>query len=393
MGDCRGEVRLSMLGYPPPAISLTWNDPSAAGKTQLALQTSLYTQLPGIQGGLGGSVCYLTTKTKLQTHRLLQIKQARNLQDASLEDVHTLSAPTVHVLLNVLENQVPAFIETIARTPSRKPVKLLIIDALAELFHLVEKVSTASLVERSQKLTQASTLLHRIADRYQIGVIVLNEVLDAFDNYAVDFDKSESGLLVYSEQARWFNRAHTVYGENQKEAALGLVWSNQINARVMLSRTRRRRYIGDTEEKKGQKRRKTEGEADGKSDSRDPSSEREPSLIRRLTVIFNSAGPLASCDYVVTSAGVRGMPNEERPPQTHGHECLQPELNSQPSEALPGQCPAQPQTPVTLSSQTVIPSSQEGEYDDQLWAEEEFYNSVDWDNLELTLLKSQEVTN
>ena len=88
-------------------------------------------------------------------------------------------------------------------------------------------------------------------------------MLDAFDNYAVEFDKSESGLLVYSEQARWFNRAHTVYGENQKEAALGFVWSNQINARVMLSRTRRRRYIEDTEEEKGQKRRKTEGETDG----------------------------------------------------------------------------------------------------------------------------------
>ena len=85
------------------------------------------------------------------------------------------------------------------------------------------------------------------------------------------------------------------------------------------------------------------------------------------------------------------MHSEERP-RTHGHDCLQPELNSQPSDPLPGQSPAQPRTPVTLSSQTVIPSSQEGEYDDQLWADE-FYNTVDWDNLELTLLKSQEVTN
>ena len=86
------------------------------------------------------------------------------------------------------------------------------------------------------------------------------------------------------------------------------------------------------------------------------------------------------------------MRGKERPPQTHEHDCLQLELNSQPSDPLPGQSPAQPQTPVTLSSQTVIPSSQEGEYDDQLWADE-FYNTVDWDNLELTLLKSQEVTN
>jgi len=358
----------------------------------------LYVQLPETQGGLGGSVCYLTTKTKLQTPRLLQIQQERNLQNVSLEDVHTLSVPTVDVLLNILDNHVPAFIETIARTPSRKPVKLLIIDALAELFHLVEKVSTASLVERSQQLTRVSALLHRIADRYQIGVVVLNEVLDAFDNYAVDSEKSEGGLLVYSEQARWFNRAHSVYGENQKEAALGLVWSNQINARVMLSRTRRRRYIKDTEEENKQKRRKTEGETDGESKSGDPLSEREPSLIRRLTVIFNSAGPPTSCDYVVTSAGVRGIPSEERPPQARVHEWSQPEVNSQPEpfNVLPdysSQPAAQSQTPVALSSQTVIPSSQEGEYDDQLWVDEEFYESVDWDNLELTLLKSQEAAN
>lgn len=316
----------------------------------------------------------------------------------SLEDVHTLSVPTVDVLLNVLDNHVPAFIETIARTPSRKPVKLLIIDAFAELFHLVEKVSTASLVERSQQLTRVSALLHRIADRYQIGVVVLNEVLDAFDNYAVDSEKSEDGLLVYSEQARWFNRAHSVYGENQKEAALGLVWSNQINARVMLSRTRRRRYIKDTEEENKQKRRKTEGETDGESKSGDPLSEREPSLIRRLTVIFNSAGPPTSCDYVVTSAGVRGIPSEERLPQARVHEWSQPEVNSQPEpfNVLPdysSQPVAQSQTPVGLSSQTVISSSQEGEYDDQLWVDEEFYERVDWDNLELTLLKSQEAAN
>ncbi|KAF9452229.1 P-loop containing nucleoside triphosphate hydrolase protein, partial [Macrolepiota fuliginosa MF-IS2] len=83
---------------------------SAAGKTQFALQSSLHVQLPREQGGLDGSTCYLTTSTGLQTTRLLQILQARNLSDASLEDVYTLSAPTVHVLLNVLEGTLPTYI-------------------------------------------------------------------------------------------------------------------------------------------------------------------------------------------------------------------------------------------------------------------------------------------
>ncbi|KAF5358306.1 hypothetical protein D9756_001880 [Leucocoprinus leucothites] len=370
---------------------------SAAGKTQFALQSSLYAQLPEAQGGLGGSVCYLTTKTILQTSRLLQIKQARDLSDASLEDVHTLSAPTVHILLNILENHVPTFIETVAKTPSRKPVKLLIIDALAELFHLVAKTSTASLVERSQQLTRVSALLHRFADRYKIAVIVLNEVADVFDNYAVDYEKSENGILLYSEQARWFNRGHSVYGENQKEAALGLVWANQVNARVMLSRTGRRRYVDeDAEGEEGEKRHKREGENDDKPSPRNPAPEQEPTLIRRLTVVFNSAGLPTSCDYIVTSAGIRGLPSETKPPQARVHEWAQSQQTPDPrsSDALPEpsiQPPAQPPAPAA-PSQTVIPSSQEEEYEDQLWADEEFFDNVDWDNLEQTLLRSQDAT-
>jgi DNA repair protein RAD57 len=298
----------------------------------------------------------------------------------------------VHILLNVLENQVPSFIETIAKTPSRKPVKLLIIDALTELFHLVEKTSTASLVARSQQLTQISALLHRLASRYNIAIVVLNEVADVFDNYAVDSEKSDSGLLSYSEQARWFSRGHSVYGENKKEASLGLVWANQVNTRVMLSRTGRRRYVEEeTNAEEGGKRRKTEERGEGGSRS-NQAPEPEPSLIRRLTVIFNSAGSPTSCDYIVTPAGVKGLQSEERPPQIRA----QPQPASplpQSSDTVPGPS-SQPQLQApAISSQTVIPSSQEHEEYDHLWVDEEFYDNVDWDSLELTLLKSQEAVN
>ncbi|KXN82546.1 hypothetical protein AN958_02397, partial [Leucoagaricus sp. SymC.cos] len=318
----------------------------------------------------------------------------RGLTDASLEDVHTLSTPTVHILLNVLENQLPTFIDSIAKAPSRKPVKLLIIDALAELFHLVEKVSTTSLVERSQQLTRLSGLLHRLADRYKIAIIVLNEVVDAFDSYAVDSEKSENGMLLYSEQVRWFSRGHSMCGENKKEATLGLVWANQVNARVMLSRTGRRRYVEEEGEgEEGEKRRKTEEEGQEEPRSYNPPApEREPSLIRRLTVVFNSAGPPTSCDFIVTPTGVKGLPTEDKPIQVRIQEWSQPRSTTQPQSSDPvPESSTQPQAQIPTISQTIIPSSQEEEYD-HLWAEDEFYDKVDWDNLELTLLQSQEAT-
>ncbi|EKM82995.1 hypothetical protein AGABI1DRAFT_125473 [Agaricus bisporus var. burnettii JB137-S8] len=354
---------------------------SAAGKTQFALQLSLHVQLHSSQGGLGGAACYLTTSTKLQTSRLLQIKQMRNLSDASLEDVHTISTPTVHVLLNVLDKQLPTFIETISQTVARKPVKLVVIDALAELFHVANKVTTASLVERSQQLTRISALLHQLVQRHNIVTVVLNEVLDAFDYNTPDSGKNENGLLVYSEQAKWFNRGYGVYGEDRKEASLGLVWANQVNARVMLSRTGRRRYIEEEAEGEGDKRQKVQNEETSRS--KNATSDGEPLLIRRMTVIFNSAGSRKSCDYIVTASGVKGLADEGMPIQPHmlGSDAHSVQVgNNGDSSTIPPVPLHQSQNP----SQTVIPSSQEGEEFDQLW-EEGFYENVDWDDLEKTL--------
>jgi DNA repair protein RAD57 len=307
----------------------------------------------------------------------------RDFSDASLEDVHTLSTPTVHVLLNVLDKQLPTFIETISQDHARKPVKLVVIDALAELFHVTDRVTTASLVERSQKLTRISALLHQIAEHYNVAVVVLNEVVDAFDYDTTGSEKSENGLLLYSGQTKWFNRGHGVYGEDRKEASLGLVWANQVNARVMLTRTRRRRYIEEEVEGEGGKRLKVQH--DEAPRSHNATSDGEPLLIRRMTVIFNSAGVPKSCDYIVTAAGVKGLVGEATPVQPHSDT-----LNVQPGNSRsPSTLPPVPLHQVQNPSQTVIPSSQEGEEYDHLWEGDEFYENIDWDDLEKTLSQAE----
>ncbi|KAJ3550775.1 hypothetical protein NM688_g5001 [Phlebia brevispora] len=270
---------------------------SAAGKSQLCMQMLLSVQLPSSLGGISGAACLLSTSWTLPTNRLLQIIDSHpNFSDSlcSLSDIHTVKTPTIPALLHVLTNEFPNLIGELEKQPFAKPVKLLIIDALTELFHSDIHVSTETLTERSRNLAEISSVLHRLAHTYNIAVIVVNEVVDVIDR------GPPSGVLahevIYQDQARFFNRADSIPGENQREAALGLSWANQVNARIMLSRTNRRRYL-EQEEVPPKRRRLNSGEPE-RTDAD------QPTLIRRLTVIFNSVAPPASLDYVVTQGGV-----------------------------------------------------------------------------------------
>ncbi|KAG6861726.1 hypothetical protein C0995_012730 [Termitomyces sp. Mi166 len=273
---------------------------SAAGKTQFALQLSLFVQLPREKKGLSGSTCYLTTSSTLPTSRLLQMmKTNASLLGAGcdLKDIHTLATPTIPHLIHVLSDRLTPFIETQGVEAGFKPIRLLVIDALAELFHTSKKTTTNTLVERSRNITQISLLLHDLVKKHKLAVLILNEVVDVFDRAGPTNEESET--LLYSEQARWFSRAHNIPGESTKEASLGMVWANQINARILLSRTGRRRFLDDAGAPSVKRFKTVDSSArSGASASGDLA------LIRRLSVIFSSVFHPASVDFVVTEAGI-----------------------------------------------------------------------------------------
>lgn len=295
---------LSHCSFCPDIISLY----SSSGKTQLALQLSLLVQIPPNLGGLSGAACYLTTNSKLVTRRLSQLMTEHPLLSPSvcgLSDIHTQSLPTLPILMHTLSVTLPALIQDVSIRSERKPLKLLIIDSLGALFHSAEKPTSQSLFERSKALTELSCSLHKIAARHQIAVVIINEVTDVFDHYA-GLDETESDDVLYRNQARWFGCAHTVPGEDKKEAGLGLVWANQVNVRIMMSRTGRRRYMANDEG--NSKRRRIEDDKpsnlEGARERRQQNSAEQPTLVRRLTVIFSSVSLPASVDYIVTGGGV-----------------------------------------------------------------------------------------
>ncbi|SJL00149.1 uncharacterized protein ARMOST_03461 [Armillaria ostoyae] len=283
---------------------------SAAGKTQLALQLSLLVQIPPRLGGLLGSTCYLTTSSVLPTARLLNILDAHPLLSPSLcglHDVHTMSCPTIPVLIHVLSGTLPQFIDSKLADPASKPVKLLIIDALGELFHTSDKTTTKTLVQRSRDIAEVSSLLHILSSKYKIAVLVLNEVVDAFDREPME---AHDNSVSYSDESRWFGRGDSIPGEDRKEASLGLVWANQINTRIQLSRTSRRRYLQDSF---AEKRLKLDDSGVAGASRLASSETDQATLIRRLSIIFSSVSSPASLDYIVGPAGISVLPDDHIP--------------------------------------------------------------------------------
>ncbi|GLB35296.1 putative rad51 [Lyophyllum shimeji] len=378
---------------------------SSAGKTQFALQLSLFVQLPAEQRGLCGSSCYLTTSSTLPTTRLVQILQAHPSLSEShcgLKDVHTLATPTIPHLIYVLSESLPPFIAKQARNDGCKPVKLLVVDAIGELFHTSHKTTTNTLVERSKNIAQISSLLHALAVEHQLAVLVLNEVVDSFErDYLSNAGDRD---VLYSEQSRWFGRAHSIPGENKKEASLGLAWANQVNARIFFSRTGRRRYLKDIEYPRS-KRLKYDSSPAARGDITPvPAPADDLTLIRRLSIVFSSISRPVSLDYIVTAAGISILPGDD--PAPCGEEQSVPRTPASATEKssavpAPDNAPCSQISPLDIgiaedrrnAAEEAARGTLDGEPEedewDQYWASDEIsadvYDKIDFEHLGRTM--------
>ncbi|KAJ2917639.1 hypothetical protein MD484_g2769, partial [Candolleomyces efflorescens] len=362
---------------------------SSAGKTQVALQLSLFVQNPPELGGISGSACYLTTSAKLPTGRLKQISDSNSQLSPTcgLDNVHTISISTVPILQNILSNILPSFIKE--KKSSRRPVKLVIMDALTELFHSSEKTSKATLFDRSKDLNEIASALHTIAGTHNVAVVVINEVIDRFERGPAP---SSSTDLIYSDKSRWFNTCNSVPGENTKEASLGLVWANQLNARIMLSKTGRRRYIDESEllqsQQQPQKKARVGSDSSAPQQPTYDDDTQQATLVRRLSVIFSSVSAPVSMDYIITHEGFRVLPDELLLEELKAHsygfvndeneELVQSQNQDQNQNIASPLVPAQP-------SQTQEGSKEEDEWERYWEEEDEESKNVDWDALELSL--------
>jgi DNA repair protein RAD57 len=288
------------------------------------------------------------------------------------------------MLQHVLSETFPSFA---ASNPGGRKIKVLIIDALGELFHSDNKTTTSTLVERSKDILRISASLHELASHHKMAVVVLNEVIDTFDHPGRQCWDGKD--LLYQYQSRWFNTAE-FFGEGKKQASLGLVWANQVNTRIILSRTGKRRYLTDEDLPKRLRL------INGNSDHCLPSNRQvdqgslQPTLIRRLSVIFSNVTSPVSLEYIVTEKGISLLGDEQQvmwsADGVNDEQRVQVEKISA-IERPPPEVALNPNIPVTSegTSKQLHLALEADEFENSLWSTTESYENLDWDALEASL--------
>ncbi|CAG7854100.1 SubName: Full=Related to RAD57 protein {ECO:0000313/EMBL:CCA70042.1} [Serendipita indica DSM 11827] len=275
---------------------------SASGKTQLALQLALMAQLPGAERGVDSGVAYFTTTSALpvrrltelaKSHPLLRQKDAKSLTD----NVHTCLTSTVPALISVLKHALSALIGQAEDSEKLRPIRVLILDSLGTLFHSMDKTTTVTL-EYGHHHSKPSKRCLQYSD-------------DVSPSHEQDTEAPP--VLLYKDQSLHFNRMPLV---TTREAMLGLVWANQLNTRMMLSRTKRRMRLSTKNgEATSNKRRKTTDADKSERFTRlaalwyldeEEEDELDTSVtIRKLAVVFSATSAPCVMDFIVQSEGVQ----------------------------------------------------------------------------------------
>ena len=288
------------------------------------MQLALTVQLTPEQGGLSGSAYYICSREELQTSRLEQILRSNprlSPNTCSLSNVHTQRARNYGILTRLLTTIGSS---QSGENPGTMTPKLLIIDTFSDFFDEAKDSTYQDRFLRAKHLREASVILHQLATRNRLVVVVLCSAQSS--QVRIDDHDAQPDELLYADQERWFSRAHSMPGEDAFLGSLGLVWTNQVNVRVMMTRTSRTRQHAEVEPGARGRGPSTSqwdarsGERASKRTKFDTGVGDEPVLFRRLSVVFSSISPSASCDYVILKCGVVGFAAAERPPSTFIYE-------------------------------------------------------------------------
>ncbi|KAM7208628.1 putative dna repair protein rad57 protein [Naviculisporaceae sp. PSN 640] len=157
---------------------------SGAGKTQFLLTLLLSVQLPPPHG-LGRPALYISTEAALSTRRLSQMLNANPMfrsldrnSRPSLDQIISTATPDLESQDHILTFQVPVEIE-------RRNIGLLVLDSVAanyraEFERSASRGQSSNMGARSAELVRLGMHLRELAQKYNLAVVVSNQVADRF---------------------------------------------------------------------------------------------------------------------------------------------------------------------------------------------------------------------
>ena len=137
--------------------------------TQLCHQLAVMVQLPEERGGLKAKALYVDTENTFRPERISQIAKYRGIdpQEALKNILYARAYNSDHQMM---------IIDEAKRVIDRENIKLIVIDSLVAHFR-AEYPGRENLAERQQKLNQHISQLLRVADIYNLAVVVTNQVV------------------------------------------------------------------------------------------------------------------------------------------------------------------------------------------------------------------------
>ncbi|TQN67954.1 DNA repair protein rhp57 [Colletotrichum shisoi] len=159
---------------------------SGVGKTQFLLSLLLAVQLPPPYG-LGRPALYITTEAQLSTKRLSQMLSTNPRfaevppeDRPSLDGISSTSTPDLESQEHILQFQVPVEVE-------RRNIGLIVLDSVASNYRAEFERDGLSnhgsnMGARSNELTRLGALLRELAQKYNLAVVVANQVADRFSS-------------------------------------------------------------------------------------------------------------------------------------------------------------------------------------------------------------------
>ncbi|MBS7624443.1 DNA repair and recombination protein RadA [Candidatus Bathyarchaeota archaeon] len=139
-----------------------------SGKTQLCLMLSVTAQLPYDRGGLEGKVAFIDTEGTFMPERIYQIASGLGLNPNEV-------ANNIFVARAYNSSHQCLLIDRLFTLCPENNVKLVVVDSMISHFR-GEYIGRETLSERQQKLNQYLHKLLRLAEAYNLAVVITNQV-------------------------------------------------------------------------------------------------------------------------------------------------------------------------------------------------------------------------
>ncbi|KAJ2485272.1 DNA repair protein rhp57 [Coemansia sp. RSA 2050] len=294
---------------------------SASGKTQLCIQLAISAQLPEAYGGLDGDVIYISTEGPFPVnrvgsmvypfvHRVCGEDYANSVDPADfMYRIQVAEFESMETMFHAFDYKVPDLL-------SSGNVRLMIVDSIAA--HLRFNMShdnagqslSAFYKERSDSLVSMGAKFKRWANEFNCAFVFINQVTDRFTGGngngstgagSRQGHSNDSDLNAELSSIANVDNEFAAVVANKKAPALGAMWSNIIDTRIMIYQ---RRGLAPSEFRLA---------SDAQNNAADQPTIEPPShLLRTRRWIENVFSPCASsaqCEIVLDESGFQHISN------------------------------------------------------------------------------------